>query len=47
MKMKNQLTILFMVYMVGIDQYGDVNNHHDILEQAYEMGKNIENRGNP
>ena len=32
---------------VGIDQYGDVNNHHDILEQAYEMGKNIEKRGNP
>lgn len=27
---------------IGIDQYGDVKNHQDILKQTYEMGKTIE-----
>lgn len=26
---------------VGIDGYGDVKNHQNILDQAYKMGKNI------
>lgn len=26
---------------VGVDQYGEVNNHQELLEKAYQMGKEI------
>lgn len=26
---------------VGVDQYGDIVNHQDLLKKAYEMGKTV------
>lgn len=34
-------TLKGVIKGVGIDQYGDIKNHQDVLNKAYIMGKNI------